>query len=153
MTEDEKLRRRLDSLARFTDDSISLPGGYKIGWDGIIGLIPWVGDIFGLAMSSYLIHSSAKLGASKSLILRMSANAVLETLIGFIPIIGDLFDFAFKANRRNFKLLERHISAPTETKRASKLWLAIAGTAIILVLLTLLFFVVRVIGWAWQLVF
>lgn len=153
MKEDEKLRRRLASLAHFTDDSISLSGGYRIGWDGIIGLIPWVGDIVGLMMSSYLIHTSAKLGASKRLLLRMSANTVIETLIGFIPVIGDLFDLAFKANRRNYELLERHIDAPTKTKRASILWLAIVGTIIVLILLTLVFFLVRIIGWAWQLIF
>jgi len=63
-----------------------------------------VGNIAGLAMSSYLMHSYTKLGASKRLSLRMFSNAVFETLIGFIPIIDDLFDLAFKANRRNFEL-------------------------------------------------
>lgn len=153
MEENEKLRRRLASLAHFTDDSISLPGGYRIGWDGIIGLIPWVGDIVGLIMSSYLIHASAKLGASKRLLLRMSANAVTETLIGSIPVIGDLFDLAFKANRRNYELLERHIDSPKKTERASTLWLFAVGTTIVLILLTLIFFLVRIVSWAWQLVF
>lgn len=153
MSDEQRVRKRLASLAHFTDDSISLPGGYRVGWDGIIGLIPWVGDFIGLAMSSYLIHSSAKLGASKSLLVRMSANAVMETLIGAIPVAGDLFDLAFKSNRRNLELLERHLDSPKKTEHASKLWLTVMGIIVVLVLLTLLFLLIKVIGWAWEFLF
>lgn len=153
MTQNEKLKSRIRSIAHFTDDSIELPGGYRVGWDGIIGLVPWVGDLIGLMLSAYIIHSSAKLGASKSLLVRMSANAGIETLIGAIPVIGDLFDLAFKANRRNLDLLDRHLEAPKKARTASNWWLGTIALVIILILVTLLFLVIRFVGWAWQLIF
>jgi hypothetical protein len=51
------------------------------------------------------VHLDA--AGSKSLLIRMSANAVLETLLDAIPIFGGLFDLAFKSDRRNLLLLER----------------------------------------------
>ncbi|MCC6909816.1 MAG: DUF4112 domain-containing protein [Phycisphaerales bacterium] len=99
---------RLSRLARLLDSSIRLPGGYRIGLDGLIGLIPGIGDIIAAAISSYIILEGLALRASPGVILRMSANVLIELLVGSIPILGDLFDFAFKANERNVRLLKRH---------------------------------------------
>jgi hypothetical protein len=38
----------------------------------------------------------------------MLLNVGLDTAVGSLPLVGDLFDFAFKANRRNLRLLRRH---------------------------------------------
>lgn len=146
-------RRKLNSIANFTDDSIRLPGGFRIGWDGIIGLVPGVGDVIGLLLSSYLIHSASQLGASKSLLIRMTINTGIDTLIGAIPFAGDIFDFVFKSNKRNMKLLERHLDAPVTTDQASKMWIATAFIIGALMLLTALFLVIRIVAWAWQLIF
>jgi hypothetical protein len=32
--------------------------------------------------------------------------------VGSIPLLGDLFDVAWKANRRNYRLLQLHVSDP-----------------------------------------
>jgi hypothetical protein len=37
----------------------------------------------------------------------MITNVVLEALIGSIPVFGDIFHVAWKANRRNYRLLMR----------------------------------------------
>ena len=151
--QDRNLRKKLNKLAYYTDSSIVLPGGYRVGWDGVIGLIPGIGDVAGLLLSSYLIHSASKLGASKSLLTRMSMNAAIETLLGTVPIAGDLFDLAFKANQRNLNLLEKYLDAPRETNKASKVWV-FSGFAIgALLLVTALVLMMRIITWAWQLVF
>jgi hypothetical protein len=33
-------------------------------------------------------------------------------LVGSIPLLGDAFDIAWKANRRNYLLLQRHLGEP-----------------------------------------
>jgi len=109
---------RLKRLARTLDSSIVLPGGYRIGLDGVIGLVPGVGDLIGAVFATYIIVESARLGASKWLLARMMLNVLVETAIGVIPVLGDLFDFAWKANERNVALLERP-NLPDPTAAAS----------------------------------
>ena len=41
------------------------------------------------------------------LLARMGLNVAFDGLIGAVPVAGDLFDAAFKANRRNVRLLRR----------------------------------------------
>ncbi len=103
--------KRLRSLSRLLDSAIPLPGGYRIGLDGLIGLIPGIGDIAGGIASSYIIIESARLGASVPTLLRMAFNVLLESIIGLIPIFGDLFDFAWKANERNMILMDKQFNS------------------------------------------
>src|SRR5688572_19744814 len=97
--ESERLRR-LRSLAWLLDNSIPLPGGFRVGLDAIIGLIPGVGDAIGGLISTYLINEARMMGAPRSVLLRMTGNVLLETIIGVIPFAGDLFDAAYKANTK-----------------------------------------------------
>ena len=101
---------RIRFLANLLDTCILLPGGYRIGLDPILGLVPGVGDLIGAALSLYLVRESAKLGIPKWIVVRMVANVGFEALIGCVPVLGDLFDAAFKANIRNLRLLELHYS-------------------------------------------
>lgn len=144
--------RRLKTIAYLMDESIRLPGGYRIGWDGIIGLVPGIGDVAGLTVSAYIIAESARLGASKSVLLRMSANAAIDAILGAIPVLGDLFDFTFKANRRNLHLLQSQLDVPQRTRRVSIGWLAVAGVVALLVLVAVLVLLSRLIAWLWNLV-
>jgi len=101
---------RLQRLARILDSSIALPGGYRIGLDGFIGLVPGAGDIIGALLSSYIIVQSARLGASTLVLARMMLNVLIEAAVGLVPVVGDIFDFAWKANDRNVRLVEKHVS-------------------------------------------
>ena len=127
--------RRLRSLAWLLDNSIPLPGGMRIGLDAIIGLIPGIGDAIGALVSAYLINEARTLGAPRSVLLRMSGNVLIETLIGAIPFAGDIFDAAFKANMRNLALLEGYAANPVKTRRSSGLF--VFGFSILLLLLVL----------------
>ena len=91
------------------DSAFRLPGGFRFGLDGLIGLIPGVGDAIGVVVSLYIVARARKLGVSRGTLVRMLANVGVEGLIGSIPILGDAFDFAFKANRRNLALLRRNL--------------------------------------------
>jgi hypothetical protein len=136
-------------LAHVLDSSIPLPGGYRIGADGIIGLIPGVGDITGTLISSYIVTQAHRLGAPTTVLLRMAFNILLETLVGAVPVLGDLFDFAWKANQRNVDLLERHLDQPTRTRRQST-WVLVAvvgGTLAITV--GILYLTIALVHWIW----
>jgi len=108
-TSDESRLRRLDKLAQLLDTIIPIPGTrFRIGLDGLLGLIPGVGDTLGAVFSAYIIFEAARLGFPKSTLLRMVGNVAVETLVGAVPILGDIFDIAWKANVRNLALLRAH---------------------------------------------
>ena len=134
--------RRLHALSRLLDSCIRLPGGYRIGIDGILGLIPGFGDIAGSVASSYIIIESARLGASTATLLRMVFNVLVESIIGLIPFLGDLFDFVWKANEKNMALMERQLkTAPPATRPETRL------KAAVFIILALMLLGVIAIAW------
>ena len=101
---------RLEALAKLMDGALVIPGtNIRIGLDGVIGLIPGIGDIIGGVISSYLIWEARQLGAPKWLIARMLVNMAFDTALGAIPIAGDVFDVMFRANMKNMALLRLHL--------------------------------------------
>ncbi|MGJ7456527.1 DUF4112 domain-containing protein [Halomonas sp. MA07-2] len=106
-------RRRVHRLARLMDSFIRLPGGYRIGIDGLIGLLPVAGDIAAAGVSFYIISQTARAGVPASVRRRMVLNVILDTLVGSFPLFGDLFDFAFKANLRNARLMDAYLDRST----------------------------------------
>ena len=112
--------RRLRAIARLFDDAIPLPGGFRIGLDPLIGLIPGLGDAISAAFALFIIVEGRRLGATTSVLLRMIGNAVIDAAIGSIPVAGDVFDAFYKANRRNIDLLEQFHIDPVNAHRASK---------------------------------
>ena len=102
--------RRLEHLAHLMDTAFLLPGiNRRVGLDAVIGLVPVVGDLAGVAIASYIVFEARRLGAPRSLVLRMMANVALDGMVGSVPLAGDLLDAAFKANRRNVRLLRKHL--------------------------------------------
>jgi len=96
--------RHLKWLARLMDDQFELPLiRTRIGWDGIIGLLPATGDLVALLVALYIVIAAWRLGASKWTVLLMLGRIVVDALLGAAPIVGDVFDIAFKANVRNLK--------------------------------------------------
>ena len=84
---------RLERLAELLDHSITVPGiHYKIGLDGLIGLIPGIGDTLTAGISAYLILEARQAGASNGTIARMIGNAAIDWAVGLVPLVGDLLD-------------------------------------------------------------
>lgn len=97
---------RIRRVARLMDARYGIPGTrYRIGLDGLIGLIPGIGDGVGLAVSGWMIAEAVQAGARRRTIARMVGNAALDGVVGSVPVVGDLFDFAFKSHQRNAALL------------------------------------------------
>lgn len=103
----------LDQLAHLLDDRFVIPGtGIRFGLDGLVGLVPIAGDVLGGVLSSLLVVAAWFRGAPPALLLRMLLNLGIDVVVGMIPLAGDAFDIAWKANRRNYALLSRHIAEP-----------------------------------------
>ncbi len=103
-------REALDRLAWWLDERFRIPGtNMRVGFDGIIGLIPGVGDTATALISAWIVYRAWQMGAPAPLLARMSANVAVDYVAGTIPLLGDVFDVAFKANRRNISLLRRWI--------------------------------------------
>jgi hypothetical protein len=100
----------VEAVARWLDYAFVLPGGLRFGLAGIVGLIPGVGDVFDAVVSLYIVVRAIQLGIPRAVIARMLVNIAIELIAGSIPFIGDFFDVVFKANRRNFRLLQNYLS-------------------------------------------
>jgi hypothetical protein len=61
-------------------------------------------------ISLLIVHHAWQSGASKLTLARMLGNVGVDFLIGSVPLFGDVFDFAWKANRKNARLLEAHLN-------------------------------------------
>lgn len=107
-------RTRVHRLARLMDSSIRLPGGFRIGVDGLIGLVPVVGDLAAAGVSFYIVAHAARAGVPASVLARMVLNVALDAVIGAIPVLGDVFDAAFKANLRNARLMDAYLDRSTQ---------------------------------------
>lgn len=118
LAQQEQQLRPLRRLAGLLDSALPVPGTrWRIGLDGLIGLVPGIGDLAGAALSSYILMKAIRLGVPVGVVLRMLFNILLEMTLGAIPLIGDLFDFGFKANLRNIRLIERHVDAAANPDR------------------------------------
>jgi hypothetical protein len=107
LTREQRLKR-LEAMAKLLDVAFILPGTkIRYGIDGIIGLIPVVGDIIATALSLWLVREARALGAPWYVIARMLGNVAFQGVVGTVPIAGDAIDVLFRANMRNARLLRR----------------------------------------------
>ncbi|MEO3434339.1 DUF4112 domain-containing protein [Inquilinus sp. CAU 1745] len=113
--ERRKLIEELDRIAWWLDDRFRVPGlGWRFGLDGLVGLAPGVGDAASGSVSAYLVWRARKLGVPNAILARMIWNVGIDVVVGSVPVLGSLFDFGWKANRRNIRLLRRHLEETTD---------------------------------------
>jgi hypothetical protein len=124
---DETLRK----LEILLDEAFPIPGtSIRFGLDAIVGLVPGIGDVLA-GLASLVIPLAAWIrGAPYVTLVRMAANLGIGVLVGSIPILGDAFDIAWKANRRNYRLLTRHLGEPRQ--RTGRDWAFLLMLAAIL---------------------
>ena len=112
----ENTHRRMEalrSLQRLLDEAFRVPGtNLRFGWDPLVGLIPWAGDVLTAIFAAGIILQAHHMRVPRVVQLRMVMNVAIDVIVGVIPIVGDLADFAWKSNAMNFALLERHAAQP-----------------------------------------
>jgi Domain of unknown function (DUF4112) len=108
--EEEIALQRVARLAYWLDDRFRIPGTRRrIGVDGLLGLVPGIGDTATALIASYIVLEAARLGVPRNMLARMLANVGIDYVIGLVPLVGDLADLAWKANRRNARMLRDHL--------------------------------------------
>jgi hypothetical protein len=110
--QDEARLKRIRLLSRLLDEQFRIPGTtYRVGLDGLLGLIPGVGDAAGALLSTYILYEAIRLGAPSTVLLRMIANIGIDAVGGAIPVVGDIFDMAWKTNKKNAALLHAYLAS------------------------------------------
>jgi hypothetical protein len=113
---------RIETVAALLDTAFIVPGTkFRFGVDGLVGLIPGVGDALTTAVSLWLVKEAHALGAPGHLIARMLANIGIDFAVGAVPVLGDAFDLIWKSNRRNLHLLRRHLEREGASRRQNPL--------------------------------
>lgn len=109
-TDPASVRQRVEALEFLLERSLRIPGvKVPVGLDGLIGLVPLLGDIITTALGAYIVWEARNLGLSKWQLTRMGANVAFDAVLGAVPLVGDAADFFFRSNTRNLKILRRHL--------------------------------------------
>src|SRR5277367_985692 len=127
----------LDLLSHVLDDFIKIPGtSIRFGLDGIVGFVPGIGDLIGGIASCIIIVAAWVRGGSYVTVARVAATVAIEAIVGSVPILGDMFDIAWRANRRNYALLDG--SVDERRKHTAQSWVFLGGLCTVLLALVLL---------------
>jgi hypothetical protein len=116
----------LRKLQWFLDEAFRVPGtSIRVGWDPIIGLVPWAGDLLTALLSCAIVFQAHQMRLPRIVQLRMLMNVAIDLLIGAIPGVGDAADAFWKSNTMNMALLDRHAAEVRPATAAD--WLFVAG--------------------------
>ncbi|MGA4507683.1 DUF4112 domain-containing protein [Propionibacteriaceae bacterium G1746] len=100
-----------DVLAMILDDLVTIPGTkFGIGLDGLLGLIPGVGDGVTTSLGGIIMVDAIRRRVPVTVLVKMAMNLLVDTALGYVPLVGDAADFAHRANRKNYKLLKAAIT-------------------------------------------
>ncbi|KAI9292951.1 hypothetical protein K502DRAFT_343540 [Neoconidiobolus thromboides FSU 785] len=106
----QQARSRIKLLKTYAQWLDAIPGlPIKIGLDGLIGLIPVIGDGATSILSIILIILAKDLNLPKHVYGKMIGNIVIDTTVGSIPFLGDVFDVLWRANLKNVDLMEKWV--------------------------------------------
>ena len=110
---------RQKRLAYWLDDRFRIPIiGWRLGFDGLIGLVPGIGDAATTLLALYIVNEARRLGVPPGKLARMGANVGVDALVGLVPLVGDIADLRWRANRRNVHLLIEHLESEREDEES-----------------------------------
>lgn len=104
----EKHLKTAEFIARALDNAFSL-GPFHFGLAFLIDLIPELGDVIDLLMSTYLIWIALNLRLPKIKIMHMIYNIGVNFLIGLVPVLGDTIYLYRKANLKNLQIIKSYL--------------------------------------------
>jgi hypothetical protein len=97
---------RVRQFANWLDARFSV-AGVRFGLDGLVGLLPGVGDTIMALVALYPLSVARRHRLGKWVQAKIVGNIALDWLVGLVPVVGDLFDVGFKSNLRNLRVIER----------------------------------------------
>jgi hypothetical protein len=114
------------------DNALRIPGTrLRFGLDPIVGLVvPGGGDVLGGAVSLCMLFLAVQYRVPVSVLASMVLNIAVDAAVGAVPVVGDLFDLVWKANDRNFRLLQRH-RAERSTRGSVLYWLGVSSLLVL----------------------
>ena len=101
-TDVERVRR----FATLLDAKFSV-AGVRFGLDGLIGLVPVVGDTVTSLIALYPLSVARRHKLGGWVQAKILGNIAVDWVVGLVPLVGDLFDVGYKANTRNLRIIER----------------------------------------------
>jgi hypothetical protein len=94
--------RDIAKVVKLMESSFRIPFTNRtFGLEPIIGLVPVIGDSFGFIITSWIMITLLKNGASGKVIAKMFVNIFIDLALAFMPVLGNIIDFFFKTNQRN----------------------------------------------------
>lgn len=127
--------RLTKAFSYLLDDLVQVPGtSVRVGVDPLLSLVPWAGTAVGAAFGGVVLLDAIRLRAPVPVLARMVGNSLLDWLLGMVPFIGAFFDVAFRANKKNLRLLNRTIENRELVRQASvRYWIAAAALVTLVV--------------------
>lgn len=120
------------TLARFSDDLIVIPGlNIGLGADAVIGLIPGIGDLLGTGLSTTIMVDAVRNRVPLSVLARMGWNMLLDAGLGLAPVVGDAADVLHRANRKNYRLLEKTVAEGRRVEASVPGYIALAIATVV----------------------
>jgi hypothetical protein len=141
----------IGSLTRLMDSRFRFPGTQvRFGLDPLFGLVPFLGDIISLLISSLMVMAMVRHGVSSKVVILMLLNIGLDFLVGFIPFLGDIFDFFHRANTRNFRLMQAYYEEGEH--KGSGWWIIwMILLFIVVMVVTLIWLAFKLLAWTYEL--
>ena len=113
------------------DGLLRLPGTkFRFGLNPLVDFIPVVGDVGAAFISASVLVYAVTRGLPKVLLARMALNVAINELVGVLPVVGSIFAFWFRANKRNYDLLQYHVAVPTRSRKGD--WAFVIGLLVLL---------------------
>jgi hypothetical protein len=109
--------RRARRLAHLLDDAVRLPGGFRVGLDPALSVLPVGGDIVAAVLSSYVIVEAWRAGVPRRTLARMVLYVAADATLGSIPVFGTVLDAILRVNQRNVGLFEEALSSRASRSR------------------------------------
>lgn len=111
MEQDNSLREHIEfarTLVHMLDTKYKV-FGIKFGIDPLFDFIPGAGNFIASCASLYLFWIAYRVSVPHYVYVRMLANMGVDFLIGSVPFIGIVFDALYRANVKNFALIEKYV--------------------------------------------
>lgn len=147
------MSRTSRTLAWLLDDLVKVPGTQiGLGLDGLVGLIPGVGDASTTTVAGIILLDAVRNRVPLPVLARMGVNLGIDALLGLIPAVGDFADFAHRANRKNIRLLQQVIDDRQRTRQNSVIYLTVALALVLGTLALLVAMMLWTIWLLWRLI-